>query len=89
MYVLFILRFPTDGVEKAKWCFAMGLSTEKILKNSLLCSLHFEENCYKSSTKLCGTVSKRLKSDAVPSIRNIFDNEIQEKNESVRRFIFL
>ena len=67
----------------------MGLSTEQLSKSSLLCSLHFEENCYKSSTKLCDTLSKRLKSDAVPSIRNIFDNEIEENNESVRRFIFL
>ncbi|XP_015599776.1 uncharacterized protein LOC107269891 [Cephus cinctus] len=75
-------KFPMDRVRREKWCSAMELSVEKIFKNSVLCRLHFDKDCFVHSSDPRDTFRKRLKLDAVPSIRNIFHNEIEGKNEA-------
>lgn len=53
-------RFPSDPSQKNRWLKACGYN--RYLSHWKLCSLHFEECCYKSTK-----VRKMLKPGAVPT----------------------
>lgn len=56
------IRFPRNNIIRKLWLTACGLQEEELKKHYKLCSLHFEENCYKS-----GSVTRSLKPESVPT----------------------
>ena len=72
-------KLPDNNELKKVWLVKISREDPKISKNSVLCSEHFEQDCFERDLKaeLLGTKRKaKLKSGAIP---NIFSHRVPEK----------
>ncbi|XP_044739423.1 uncharacterized protein LOC123300841 [Chrysoperla carnea] len=59
-------RFPVGGDMRKKWLDAFGFEEDDVFRNTLVCSNHFENDCYHVPNHLTG--NKVLKKGSIPSL---------------------